>query len=79
MDVWIMRADGTRRRNLTRRAGLDEYPSWSPDGQRLAYGSHRDGQFEIYAMGSDGTRQVNLTAAHGSMACVFPDGRSIAL
>ena len=36
--------------HLTRRAGLDEYPSWSPDGRRLAFGSHRDGQFEIYAM-----------------------------
>ncbi len=31
-DVWLMRADGSRQRRLTR--GND--PSWSPDGRRIA-------------------------------------------
>ena len=79
-DVWVMRPDGTRRRNVTRSAGLDEYPSWSPDGRRLAFGSHRDGQFEVYVTSLSGSRQLNLTrnAARDQWPAWSPDGRFIA-
>jgi Tol biopolymer transport system component len=79
-DVWVMRPDGTRRRNVTRSAGLDEYPSWSPDGRRLVFNSYRDGQFEIYATGLDGSRQVNLTRdpATDQWPAWSPDGLHVA-
>lgn len=79
-DVWIMRPDGRRRRNVTQSAGLDEYPSWSPDGRRIVFGSHRDGQFEIYATRLDGSRQMNLTRNQASdqWPAWSPDGRSVA-
>jgi Tol biopolymer transport system component len=80
MDVWVMRPDGTRPRNVTRSAGLDEYPSWSPDGRRFVFGSHRDGQFEIYVTRLDGSRQVNLTRDQGTdqWPAWSPDGRRVA-
>ena len=30
------------------------FPAWSPDGKWIAYGSSRDGQFQIYRMSADG-------------------------
>jgi hypothetical protein len=31
-EIYVMNADGSRKRNLTRRAS-DDYPTWSPDGR----------------------------------------------
>jgi len=28
----------------------DRYPAWSPDGQKIAFASHRDGNWEIYVL-----------------------------
>jgi Tol biopolymer transport system component len=37
MDIYVMRADGTGVRRLTRAAGRDDTPAWSPDGtQRVS-------------------------------------------
>lgn len=79
-DVWVMRADGAGRRNVTRNGGLNEYPTWSPDGRSLAFNSHRDGQFEIYSAASTGARQRNLTRnpAKDQWPSWSPDGRLIA-
>ncbi|MHC4430011.1 MAG: TolB family protein, partial [Planctomycetota bacterium] len=35
--------------------------SWSPRGDRLAFGSSRDGDWELYAIGADGTGLERLT------------------
>ena len=56
-----MKSDGTGKRRLTRDGSLNEYPTWSPDGRTIAYQSARQGEFEIYAMTSDGRRQRNLS------------------
>jgi Tol biopolymer transport system component len=63
-DVWVARADGTRRRRLTRRPGMEFDPSWSPDGRRIAYRDSRRGinhNDEIYVVDADGTHARNLT------------------
>jgi TolB protein len=36
-------------------------PAWSPDGRRLAFGSDRDGDLEVYVMNADGSGQRRLT------------------
>ena len=42
--------------NMTQSSGaFDQYPSWSPDGELVAYWSDRTGEFEIHLQGSDGT------------------------
>ena len=38
---------------LTHSAGDDRDPVWSPDGQRIAFESNRDGDYEIYIMDID--------------------------
>jgi Tol biopolymer transport system component len=48
--------------NLTGNSlGGDEYPAWSPDGTKIAFHSHRDGNWEIYVMNADGSEQTRLT------------------
>ena len=56
-----MNADGSGQRNLTREWGLDGIPVWSPDGQKIAFTSKRDGNWEVYVMNADGSGQRNLT------------------
>jgi Tol biopolymer transport system component len=58
-----MNADGSNPQRLTKEDNAaDRYPTWSPDGGRIAFASNRDGNFEIYTMvAADGSDQENLT------------------
>ena len=60
-----MNSIGTGIVNLTRSPGGDEQPAWSPDGTRIAFSRHFQGNSDIYAMNSDGTGQTNLTNLAG--------------
>lgn len=76
-DIWVMRADGTHKRRLTRTAAIEGVPTWSPDGKRIAY--ERDGR--IWVMNANGARQRQLTRAAGgvdSAPAWSPDGKRIA-
>jgi TolB protein len=39
---------------------------WSRDGTQIAFGSNRDGNWEIFTMSADGSDQRQLTDTHGS-------------
>ena len=41
-------------------------PTWSPDGNRLAFYSDRDGGWSIYVMGADGSDGVRLTPGNSN-------------
>lgn len=60
-DVWVMNADGSGARRLTREPALDLSPSWSPDGKRIAFVSDRAGSPQIYVMSADGSGVRRLT------------------
>jgi len=45
-----MNTDGNEQTNLTNNPAEDEFPSWSPDGKKIAFQSYRDGNSEIYVM-----------------------------
>jgi len=59
-DIYVMNANGTAIHGLTDNLAFDFWPSWSPDGSRIAFTSDRDSQngsvnLEIYVMNADGT------------------------
>jgi Tol biopolymer transport system component len=80
-DIYLINVEGSRERRLTDSPGLEGFPAWSSDGERLAFSSARDGgNSEIYVMNADGSAQQRLT--HTPVAeCFFawsPDGERIA-
>ena len=66
-EIYIMRADGTHIRRLTKNWNAsDRSPSFSPDGKRIVFLSNRNatggaGNAEIWVMGTKGKHAVNLT------------------
>jgi TolB protein len=56
--IHVIGADGSGRRKIAERA---LYVTWAPDGKRLAFGSTRDGNPEIYTVGADGADLRRLT------------------
>jgi Tol biopolymer transport system component len=75
--IWIMNADGSDARLVASPPGVNDYPTWSPDGQRIAWnctlgrtltigGSRREGDFEICVINIDGTGLEQLTNTEGT-------------
>jgi Tol biopolymer transport system component len=57
----------------------DGSPAWSPDAQRIAFYSERDGNAEIYVMNADGSneRRLTNTTADEGYPSWSPDGTTI--
>jgi len=51
--------------NVTNNPAADLSPAWSPDGQRIAFVSDREGSPELFLMNPDGSDVVRLTTAVG--------------
>lgn len=49
-DIYIVSRDGRHLSNVTRGHGKNIWPSWSSNGDRLAYATNRDGNWEIYSV-----------------------------
>ncbi len=65
-EIYVMNADGSTVRRLTRNGKSDARPRWSPDGRRVVFQSNRDGSNEdIYVMDADGSAVNRLTANQG--------------
>ena len=81
-DIWVMNADGTGQRRLTRHPGNDESPSWSADGRQIVFASARGGgRLRLWVMDADGGRQRPLTPRSKlaeTQPEVSPDGRLVA-
>jgi uncharacterized protein YjdB len=86
-DIWVMRADGSLKVNLTGDvpAGVSVgSPAWSPDGSRIAFQLLRTGfsgpTFEIWAMNADGSNKELITWSNaGDRTPTWsPDGMRIA-
>lgn len=85
-DIWVMDPDGSDQIKLTATVDVLEFwPSWSPDGNHIAYvvmvsgyGAPQD----IWVMDADGTNQRDLGLCPGVESCGklawSPDGRKVA-
>lgn len=60
-EIYVVNADGSGLRRLTRSPGIDTSPSWSPDGQRIAFVSDRHGTPQIFVMDANGENVERLT------------------
>jgi Tol biopolymer transport system component len=90
-DIYVMNADGSGHRQLTRSPQQDGDPVWSPDGRRLAFVRVRGGRSDVYVLDVDGSGLRRLAHAiafrpmpgapssgFGANPAWSPDGRKIA-
>jgi Tol biopolymer transport system component len=83
MELWVMNADGSDQRQITRLGGANYGPSWTPDGTHLIFSSNykqpRSGNFDLYLIALDGTglEQITTDAAFDGFPMFSPDGRSL--
>jgi TolB protein len=81
-EICEMPANDLTRKRLATFAIADTicFIGWSPNGKQIAFTSYRSGNYEIYAMNANGSRQKRLTY----MGCTTygagwsPDGKQIA-
>jgi TolB protein len=58
----LITPDGQKRVQITSGTGVDDSPSWSPDGRHLVFSSTDEEKSHIYMVNSDGTELERLTA-----------------
>ena len=58
-----MNADGSEQTRLTEISEPEWItdPHWSPEGQRIAFASIREGNWDIYVVNADGSGERRLT------------------
>lgn len=82
MQIYVMDPDGSHVQSLTeKRPGTtSSFAAWSPDRQKIAFMSSRDGDGEVYVMAADGSDVQRLTTHRGldGFPAWSPDGARIA-
>jgi Tol biopolymer transport system component len=86
--IYVMNADGSGAAALSPEGLSDTAPIWSPDGQKIAFVSQRDGNREVYIMDANcaslpagcGQNAVNVTRhpADDWTPAWSPDGKRLA-
>jgi tricorn protease len=72
-DIWTIPAKKGSPRNLTHTSGSAErQPSWSPDGQWIAYFSDETGEYELYITQSDGKGEARQLTSDGKVFRLDP-------
>ena len=82
LEIWVMRADGSEKRQVTSFGGANWAPFFHPDGERIIFASDMDNEnprvpnFELYMIGIDGTGLERLTfdEAFDGFPIFSPDG-----
>ena len=78
-DLWTVPATGGTARALTFHPAREVSPSFSPDGQKLAFTSYRTGTPQVFVMDTAGgaPRQVTFHSEGTGAHDWFPDGKAL--
>jgi Tol biopolymer transport system component len=82
-EIYVMRADGSEAKRLTRSPGRDAHPIFTRDGKSILFQSPRDnadGNVDLWIVGTDGRNARRLVKQPGfdGVPALSPDGRSLA-
>ncbi len=65
-EICILKKDGTNFQRLTNNSYFDTYPSWSSNGDKIAFCSRRDENLDIYVMDKNGGNQQKIYDSGGN-------------
>jgi TolB protein len=85
LELWVMRADGSHKRQVTHNGAANFAPYFFPDGKRIIFSSnladpHGMGNFELYAVNVDGSNleRITYSPAFDGFPMFSPDGKKLA-
>ena len=83
VELFVMNADGSNQRQITRLGGANFGPSWTPDGRRIVFSSNyknpRSGNFDLYMVDADGSNleQITFDESFDGFPMFSPDGKKL--
>lgn len=85
MELWVMNADGSNKRQITSNGNANFCPFFTADGKRLIFASNLDDpkgrppNFELYLVNLDGTGQERVTfdPSFDGFPMFSPDGKKV--
>jgi tricorn protease len=78
-NLWIVPVQGDTAKQLTSHVGSENSPSFSPDGNMIAFSGQYDGNMDVYVISADDREPKRLTYHPGVDQALgwTPDGREI--
>ena len=83
LEIWVMNADGTGKRQVTRNGAANFAPFFHPDGKRIIFSSNMDDpkgrNFDLYVINVDGTglERVTFNGTFDGFPMFTSDGRRL--
>ena len=83
LEIYVMNADGTNRRQVTHLGGASFAPNWAPDGEHIIFSSNyldpKGRAFDLFMIKKDGTGLERITYGGGfnSFPMFTRDGRKL--
>jgi TolB protein len=83
LEIWVMNADGSNKRPVTRNGKANFGPYFFPDGKRIIFASNMDDpkgrNFDLYKINIDGTglERITFNETFDGFPMFSPDGKKI--
>jgi Tol biopolymer transport system component len=85
LELWVMRADGSSKRQITNNNAANFAPFFFPDGKRIIFSSNVGssgpgmGNFELYAINVDGSglERITFNPTFDGFPMLSPDGKKL--
>ena len=71
-DLYVLPAEGGAARRITSGMAFDSQPRFSPDGERIAFVSDRDGSENLWIANADGSEPRKLSSDKGTIEFASP-------
>jgi Tol biopolymer transport system component len=83
LEIWVMNADGSNKRQVTSNGKANFGPYFFPDGKRIIFASNmhdpRGRDFDLYKINTDGTglERITFNDAFDGFPMFSPDGKKL--
>ena len=78
-ELFVMNADGSSNRQITRNSWQESQPVWIKDGKKIAFLCNESGSSQVWEMNPDGTERKQLTRYEGDIEgfAFSPNGKKL--